>query len=290
MPKATKPKSRTASSRTNPLSSKSANTAKPAADQPLTHSTSDENATQRKTAVAPAQGHIIEADDEPNYLFTVAMALSNDPVITRLLSVPPSLTFAKFHQVLQIAFGWAGCHLHAFNVEMQLSDGDIPTPVLILQPMTNGDGDEDDLGFWPDPQNERNWTLRDVFERKEWETEDGSKITGQIHVRYEYDMGDSWDHQIVLLGRAEKGLHNVLGGGEDTPRILCIGGEGHPCAEDCGSEPGWEDLKNAFKKQKGDKSRREWYKTMCANGDPKGLDPYKWDILDVNDQLMKVEV
>ncbi|KAL8860191.1 MAG: hypothetical protein Q9178_003455 [Gyalolechia marmorata] len=290
MPKATKPKSRTASSRTNPLRSKNANTAKPPADQPPTHSTSDENATQEKSAAAaPAQGHIIEADDERNYLFTVAMTLSNDPMITRLLSVPPSLTFATFHQVLQIAFGWAGCHMHAFNVEMQLNDDDMPKSVLILQRTT--DGDEDDLGFWPNPQNEKDWTLRDVFERKEWETEDGSKISGQIQVRYEYDMGDSWDHQIVLLGRAEKGLHNVLGGGgEDTPKVLCIGGEGHPCAEDCGSEPGWEDLKNAFKKQKGDKSRREWYKTMCANGDPKGLDPYKWDILDVNDQLMKVEV
>ena len=82
----------------------------------------------------------------------------------------------------------------------------------------------------------------------------------------------------------------MLGGGGDTPKVLCIGGEGHPCAEDCGSEPGWEDLKNAFKKPRGNKWRREWYKTACANGDPKGLDPYKWDILEVNDQLREVEV
>ncbi|KAI4263441.1 MAG: hypothetical protein L6R42_001413 [Xanthoria sp. 1 TBL-2021] len=216
------------------------------------------------------------------------MTLSDNPTITRILSLPPSLTFAKFHQVLQIAFGWANCHMHAFNVEIMLNERGIPRPVLTLQ--RTFDGDEDDLDFWPKPRNERNWTLRDVFERKEWDLEDGTKTTGQIHLRYEYDMGDGWDHQIVLLGRAEKGLHNLLGGGADTPKVLCIGGEGHPCAEDCGSEPGWEDLKNAFKKQRGDKSRRDWYKTMCANGDPKGLDPYKWDILEVNDQLREVEV
>ncbi|KAI4270991.1 MAG: hypothetical protein LQ337_006324 [Flavoplaca oasis] len=288
MPKAAKPKSRAASSRTNPLSSKSGNTSKAAAEQPPTESIANENVPQEKAIAAPAQIHDIEADEERNYLFTVAMTLSNDPMITRVLSVPPSLTFAKFHRVLQIAFGWAGCHMHTFNIEVPVGKRGIPMPVLILQ--STLDGDEDDLGFWPNPQNEKNWTLCDVFERKEWETEDGTKTTAQIQLRYEYDMGDGWDHQIVLLGRAEKGLHDVLGGGGDAPKILCIGGEGHPCAEDCGSAPGWEDLKDAFKKQKGDRSRREWYKTMCANGDPKGLDPYKWDILEVNDQLRTVEV
>jgi hypothetical protein len=32
-----------------------------------------------------------------------------------------------------------------------------------------------------------------------------------------------------------------------------------------------------------------WHKTSCANGDPKGLDPYKWDIFDVNDELAKIK-
>ena len=39
---------------------------------------------------APAQFHNIEADDERDYLFTVAMTLSNHPMITSVLSVPPS--------------------------------------------------------------------------------------------------------------------------------------------------------------------------------------------------------
>ncbi|KAL8767605.1 MAG: hypothetical protein Q9209_005935 [Squamulea sp. 1 TL-2023] len=295
MPKAAKSKSRPTSS-TNPLSAKSGNAAKAAAHT-TANSRVNEKAAQEKTVTAPKQAPDPNTDNEPNYLLTVAMILSHDPMITRFLSVPPTLTFDKFHQVLQIAFGWANCHMHAFNVEVEVEvevkkDRIIPQPVLILQ--NTLDGDDDDLGFWPKPQNEKKWTLRDVFEREEWEKEDGKKIKvsnkpgAQLHLRYEYDIGDGWDHQINLLGRAEKNLHDVLGG-PGAPAILCLGGEGHPCAEDCGSEPGWEDLKDAFKKSRGDKERKDWYKTVCANGDPKGLDPYRWDMFEVNDELAKVK-
>lgn len=112
------------------------------------------------------------------------------------------------------------------------------------------------MGTWPKPQNKEEWTLRDVFERKEWDKEDGTRTTGQIHLRYEYDIGDGWGHTIFLLGLAEKGLHQVLAGREDNvPSSLCFGGQGHPCAEDCGGQFGWDGLKEAFKKQKGDRSK-----------------------------------
>ena len=35
--------------------------------------------------------------------------------------------------------------------------------------------------------------------------------------------------------------------------------------------------------------RKAWYKESCANGDPKGLDPFKWSILDVNDDLAELK-
>lgn len=65
--------------------------------------------------------------------------------------------------------------------------------------------------------------------------------------------------------------------------------QGHPCAEDCGSTPGWENLKASFKKRGDADGQKAWYKQVCANGDPKGLDPYKWDISDVNDELAKIK-
>jgi hypothetical protein len=73
---------------------------------------------------------------------------------------------------------------------------------------------------------------------------------------------------------------------DDMP-VVCLGGEGHPCAEDAGGAGGWEDLKALFKKRGDPEGRNDWYKHSCANGDKKGLDPYKWSILDVNDGLFK---
>jgi hypothetical protein len=58
-----------------------------------------------------------------------------------------------------------------------------------------------------------------------------------------------------------------------------------------GSYPGWEELKDLFTKKgkKDPEGRKEWYKRFCANGDPKGLDPYRWSILDVNDALGEIK-
>ena len=153
----------------------------------------------------------------------------------------------------------------------------------------------------PIPQDEQKWTLRDVFEKKEWvveeETYDASK-PGSLDLNYMYDHGHSPEHDIVLLGRADAGVTLALcgpkeGDEEESPRILCVAGEGHPCAEDSGGLTGWQDLKAVFKKKtkRGeDKERVDWYKTWCANGNRKGLDPYDWDILDVNYDLQKIKV
>lgn len=155
-----------------------------------------------------------------------------------------------------------------------------------------------DLGYIR--QNESDITLHDVFSRDifsrdvfvntEWER---SKVTPEMELglEYEYDHGDGWTHQITLLGRADPGLHRAMGG-PDAPAVLCLGGEGHPCAEDCGSGAGWEHLKEIFTKprKKDPDDLKDWYKTQCANGDPEGLDPWKWDIFEVNSELETVKV
>ena len=295
MPKAAKASSRKGTSRADPLSTKGANANKKAPQEGNNETETSSNSTNKDVSSKPAS--------EANYLIMVAMTLSSDPTITRILSVPPNLTFEKLHQVLQIAFGWANNHMHTFTVEIS-SPGprSWPKQVLILQ-NTTYDDDDFDLGIEPKPQSEAAWTLRDVYEREEWthkpfRVEPGAepevlnvkdpKKDLQLGITYEYDMGDSWEHQIILMGRADAGLHRTLGVEGDAP-VICLSGEGHPCAEDCGSAPGWEDLKAAFKKQKGGKERKDWYKTICLNGDPKGLDPYEWDILGVNDELQKIK-
>ena len=110
-------------------------------------------------------------------------------------------------------------------------------PVLILQSIFDN-GDEDDLGFWPNPQNEKNWTLRDVFEQKEWEIEDGTKTTAQIQLSSENDMGDGWDYEIVRLGSAGKGLHEVLGGRETLPTFSASSAKVICALKSVGARPG----------------------------------------------------
>ena len=234
-----------------------------------------------------------EEEELPNYLFAVQMILSDDPKITRFLSVPPSLTFADFHEVLQIAFGWTNRHTHTFTVDVfpkPIDGGRAQDQFAVLRLHTHPLS----MDIPPEPQDEASWRLRDVFEKKEWEGEAGRPIAigpgeGEVFLRYDYDMADGWRHYITLLGRAHLMLHEAVG--RSGSPVLCFGGEGHPCAEDSGGRVGWQNLKDAFKKQRGNrntKELKEWYKHECCNGDPEGLDPYRWDLLHVNDELRKL--
>lgn len=124
-------------------------------------------------------------------------------------------------------------------------------------------------------------TLRDMYEGDAYDKD-------KVEVQYEYDMGDSWRHTIAFLGRADPSLRRVMGVPPEV-RAVCLGGEGHPVAEDSGGLSGWADLKAVFKKKKSSSDERKpWYTDGgCLHGDPKGLDPYRWDVLDVNDDLVE---
>ena len=211
--------------------------------------------------------------DSSNYLIQAYISSSRDPTVTRLLSVPPDLTFDRLHEVLQVAFGWTNSHLHRFKITDSRDDSWRP---LSLCPGPNPLIDE----LRPDCK-ESEWTLADVYEKPEWKD--------RAQIEYEYDMGDSWHHILALLGRATPGTNAQFGAPNDA-KVVCLGGQGHPVAEDCGSWMGWEDLKNAFKnpRRAGNRDLVKWYKDDCLNGHPGGLDPYKWDILDTNDDLREV--
>ncbi|KAI4137476.1 MAG: hypothetical protein L6R39_007262 [Caloplaca ligustica] len=300
MPKAAKAKTNTATAQSNPLGAKSANTSKKAPSDVQKRSIPPDGiAAQQANAQAPKNTPPTrKPNDDRNYLLHVVNVLTSNPMITRLLSIPPSLTFGKLHRVLQIAFGWADCHMHTFRIEVPTpcqhkwhKSSECQTPFPFKEVLELQSADNLDMGLGGTMQDEDEGTLSDVLEKEEW---DGKPISSKadVHITYEYDMGDGWEHQIQLLGRAEKGLHAALTSlpEEKAQKVLCISGEGHPCAEDCGSAPGWEGLKNAFTKQKGDKGLKEWYKKQCANGEKKGLDPWKWDLMDVNADLEEMEV
>jgi hypothetical protein len=73
-----------------------------------------------------------------SYLLQVRLTNSDDPVITRLLSVPSNFTFTKLHLVLQAAFGWAGCHAFSFTVSKLLEEGEVSKhSLLTLSPSSS---------------------------------------------------------------------------------------------------------------------------------------------------------
>lgn len=145
MPKAQKKTSTKA--RADPLAKGDANASKKPNQSTDTAPKPSKNATQSK-AKSPTN---TTDSSESNYLILVRLNTSYDPTITRLLSLPPSLTFDKVHRVLQVVFGWANSHMHQFEVTLS-SDEDQgpmggPPPVLYINSSRDNDclvGGEDE--------------------------------------------------------------------------------------------------------------------------------------------------
>lgn len=242
------------------------------------------------------------SDLEDTYILHVRLAHTKDPTISRVLCVPTDLEFNLFHLVLQAAFGWAETHLYKFTVSKPLPRGQERTRLMPLDNdlLTIHDSDEgwDDeepmlaamarlTGHPPPPTipkalaSER--TLASVFA-------DPQFANGKAEVVYEYDFGDGWYHEITLLGKAEGDFaRKQIGKGVPVEGQMtwCVAGEGHPCAEDAGGPSGWEEVKRAFAGSTEPRAAelREWYTTYCSNGDREGLNPWKWDIFEVNQRL-----
>ena len=136
--------------------------------------------------------------------------LGTKPPIWRRLLVPATLTLAQLHDLLQTAMGWQDCHLHEFSAGERLFGK--PNP-------------EDRLMGMPPVENERTVRL--------------SSLLGRIgaKVRYTYDMGDGWEHNIVLEKR--------LSADPGTAYPVCTGGKRACPPEDCGGIGGFYNLLDA---------------------------------------------
>ena len=99
------------------------------------------------------------------------------PPIWRRLLLPSDATFWELHIAIQDSFGWTDSHLHQFTVGSTWDRNSqyvcLPTP-------------EDDFPYEKEPLDESKTPLSDLLSERK-----GA-------VTYEYDFGDSWEHQIVL--------------------------------------------------------------------------------------------
>lgn len=130
------------------------------------------------------------------------------PPVWRRLLVPSSVSLRKFHDILQIAFGWTDSHLHQFEARGE-------TYGIPHSEYANS------------TRNDARVRLNEVF-RKERDS-----------MLYEYDFGDGWVHKIVL--------EKMLAASSDVKVPRCIGGARACPPDDCGGPFGYSKFLKAIR-------------------------------------------
>ncbi len=182
----------------------------------------------------PKVGPVDPASLDGDYFVIRASLNDITPQIWRRFRLPVDATFAGFHQLLQLGFGWYDCHLHSFEFA-----GESIGPT--------GDG----FGFEAD-HDEATLRLCDVVGP-------GSDFI------YLYDFGDGWEHRLVVEGLQQSGDRSEL------PDFGCLDGARACPPEDCGGPWGYQDLLEALADNKHPR-RQELAEPLPPGFDPKAFD------------------
>lgn len=162
----------------------------------------------------------------------------SQPKIWRSFEVPSDFTFYDLHDVLQIVMGWENAHLFQFVV--------------------------DDVTL-ADPEMESEW---------DFEPADDKMLSELLKVNqrfiYEYDFGDSWEHELVVEG--ERPMD-----GDEAPR--CLDGARACPPEDCGGIYGYKELLEIL----ADPDHEDYEQMQAWIGDE--FDPEAFWIDDINAEL-----
>ncbi len=151
-----------------------------------------------------------------NLLTLKATLADTSPAVWRRLVLPDTLTFWELHVALQLAFGWENSHLFEFSTGRG-SPGQLMTGTPAVQP-----GEPDFMPeWWRDP---RQVPLSEFLRAP------------KDKVSYVYDMGDNWEHQLVLEKTAP------LPPGQSLHPAHCPAGRRAGPPEDIGGIPGYEML------------------------------------------------
>jgi hypothetical protein len=168
------------------------------------------------------------------------------PPIWRRILVAPDIKLDKLHDVLQIVMGWDDSHLYEFETPGgRFSDSRVIDSAF--------DMDE--------PENSKKANLKSVLHRP------------KSHIRYEYDFGDGWDHQLLLEKVVEL---------ENPVLAVCLGGARACPPEDCGGPWGYGNLQAILKNPEHPEHEEmsEWIGP--------GFDPDAFDVEAINKQLARL--
>jgi hypothetical protein len=192
----------------------------------------------RKRAPAPAAEITVP-------IYQLKVTLKNfKPSIWRRIQIRSDANLGELHGALQLAMGWSNCHLHHFIV------GKRPDYLFIGAPGL--DADEDMV-------NEDEVLVSQVLP------------AAKTKMIYEYDFGDSWEHEVALekIVEAEKGVY--------YPR--CLAGENACPPEDVGGVWGYADFLKAI----ADPDHEEHESSLEWVGED--FDPKEFDLEYVNKRL-----
>jgi hypothetical protein len=146
-------------------------------------------------------------------IYQIQVALAGfKPKIWRRLLVPSVLLLSDFHKIIQTSMGWTNSHLHQFIKDQTFYAKRYP---------------DDDT--WEE--------LNNVDYAK-------IKISNLLKkekdkIVYEYDFGDSWEHDIIL--------EKVLSYDQNIKYPVCVAGKMNCPPEDCGGVWGYSDMLEILK-------------------------------------------
>lgn len=165
------------------------------------------------------------------YQIKVTLRHSKPPIWRRLL-VSSGANLFDLHKIIQVAMGWTNSHLHQFIVRGEYYS--IPS--------------EED---WEPVIDERKYRLAEIAPAEQ------SKFI------YEYDFGDSWEHEVVV--------EKILPVDPKAKYPYCVKGKRACPPEDVGGIWGFEEFLEAMKDPKHEEheSYVEWW---GGQYDPEAID------------------
>ena len=132
------------------------------------------------------------------------------PLVWRRVLVPGQWMLASLHQYLQWVMGWTDSHAHEF----QVGDGLVAPDWWIEEA-----GSDDDAGRYRD---ERGVSIAAVV----------SELGARGEFEYRYDMGDGWEHRIVIESLPTSAA-------SEWALPFCVAGENACPPEDVGGPHGY---------------------------------------------------
>jgi hypothetical protein len=181
-------------------------------------------------------GKAKQTDTGPLYQFKITL-LGVKPPIWRRIQVQ-DCTLHQFHEHIQTAMGWTNSHLHQFEIKKTIYSP--PSPM--------GEFDDDLQG-----EDSTKVLLSELLPKR----------NKGFRLRYEYDFGDGWQHEVIC-----EGTHQPEPG-QKYP--LCLQGKRACPPEDVGGSWGYADYLQAL----ADPRHSEHNELLEWGGkfDPEAFDP-----------------